>query len=81
MVLPIVVALASVATFFAVAHLAIRSSPSATRVLTRCMLWLAVVVALASVPAGVAVSAAVLLGRRLAWSPVPATVPSSFSSR
>lgn len=81
MVLPVILAVVSVATFFLVAHVAVRSSPTVTRVLTRCMLCSAVLVALGSVPAGVAVSAAVLLGRRLAWSPVPSAVPVSFSAR
>ena len=79
MLLPVLVAVATLASFFAIAHMAVRTPPTPFRRASALMLWTAGLVALVSLPAGAGVIGAVLLGRRLAPAPVPATVPGWLS--
>ena len=71
----VVLALASVASFLALAHAAVNTAPARFRRTTTAMAVLAALVAAVAPAAGVALLAPVLFSRRLANAPVPATVP------
>ena len=81
MVSPVVLAVASVGCFLALAHAAVTSSAPAFRRMTRAMAAVAVVLLALSPAAGVALLAPVLLSRRLANAPVPATVDELLGRR
>lgn len=81
MVSPVVLAVASVGCFLALAHAAVTSSGSTFRRMTSAMAALAVLLLAVSPAAGVALLAPVLLSRRLANAPVPATVDELLGSR
>lgn len=72
---PVLLAATTIVSFFAIAHIAVRSTPSAFRGISRMMLFVGTVLVLLDPAAGAGVVAAVLLARRLALSPVPATLP------
>jgi ABC-type transport system involved in cytochrome c biogenesis permease subunit len=81
MVSPVVLAVASVGCFLALAHAAITPSASTFRRMTGAMAAVAVVLVAVSPAAGVALLAPVLLSRRLANAPVPATVDELLGRR
>jgi ABC-type transport system involved in cytochrome c biogenesis permease subunit len=75
MPVPVLLAVSSAGCFVALAHAAVSSPrPAFTRV-TAAMLAAAALLFLVSPLAGAAMLAPVLLSRRLANAPVPATVP------
>ena len=71
----VVLGLASVACFLALAHAAVNTPPARFRRSTAAMAGFAVVLAAVAPAAGLALLAPVLFSRRLANAPVPATVP------
>lgn len=81
MMLPVLFAATTIASFFALAHMAVRTTPRAFRLASMVMLWTGLLLASASMTAGAGVIAAVLLGRRLGPERVPATVPAWFSQQ
>jgi hypothetical protein len=70
----VLLAVSSAATFLALAHAAVRTPRETFLRATSSMALLALPLALVAPAAGVALLAPVLLSRRLARSPIPATV-------
>lgn len=81
MVSPVVLAVAAVGCFLALAHAAVTTSGPAFRRTTGAMAALAILLIVVSPAAGVALLAPVLLSRRLANAPVPANVDELFRCR
>lgn len=81
MLLPVLFAATTIASFFALAHMAVRTTPRAFRLVSMAMLWTGVLVSSASLIAGAGVIAAVLLARRLGPESIPASVPAWFSQQ
>lgn len=77
----VVLAVASAGCFLALAHAAVTSSGPAFRRLTRAMAAVSIVLLAVAPAAGVALLAPVLLSRRLANAPVPATVDELLGRR
>jgi hypothetical protein len=77
----VVLAVASAGCFLALAHAAVTTSGPTFRRTSRVMAAIAIVLLAVSPAAGVALLAPVLLSRRLANAPVPATVDELLGTR
>ena len=71
---PVLLAVASAATFLALAHAAVRTPSASFRRGTALMAMVALPLVLVAPAAGIALLAPVLFSRRLANAPIPATV-------
>lgn len=76
--LPVLFAATTVASFFSLAHMAVRTTPGTFALVARVMLVTGAAVAVGNLAAGAGVVCAVLLARRLGPDPISATVPAWF---
>lgn len=81
MLIPIVLALASVVCFFGLAHMVVTTPPAVFRAATRVMMGVSLLLALVAPTAGIALFAPVVFARRLSGPFVPATVPARIVRR